>query len=499
MQLAIMLNPKRTIDILSEWDVMSGKSEDGQILIKTGPYASIEALPVKTSKRTWGATSYAALWLNMSVTVPTFMLGAAFTLAGIAPITAILCIAAGAAFMAVLSILSAHPGTAYGIPFGILTRVAFGIKGSQLPNMLRAIVATGWYGILLWLGADALDALTMLLYPPWESVAYHTALWFALFTAATIVAVAYFKPGKANRLIATLNYVSTPMLLLGGLAWFALLLRKVGQDNLLLIINAPGEMPWQTTILAFLSSAAFFWSTAALNISDFSRFASSQRNQAAGQAAGIIAGFSGYGALGVLCSAMTLSAFGESLWIPTTINPELGSFFTAFMLVAIVLGSLRTNIAANNTAINMAFVSLSPDNINWLRATVISTVIALMIQPWLLIATWQTYIYLWVVVYGTALGSVLSVMLTDYYILRRRGLDLQGLYNASGSYWHHSGYGIFAILSISISSSVPVASLIVFGITPLYALGPFVSMAIAALLYLLLAYAGVRKSDDETL
>lgn len=494
-----MLNPKRTIDIMSEWDVMSGKSEDGQILIKTGPYAGIEALPIKASKRTWGATSYAALWLNMSVTVPTFMLGAAFTLAGIAPITAILSIIAGAAFMALVSILSAHPGTAYGIPYGILTRVAFGIRGSQIPNISRALVATGWYSILLWLGADALDALTILLYQPWVSIQYHTAWWFAIFTSATIVAVAYFKPGKTNRLIAALNYVSTPMLLLGGLAWFALLLGKVGQDALLPILITPGEAPWQTVFLALLSSAAFFWSTAALNISDFSRFASSQGKQVAGQAFGIVAGFSGYASLGVLCAALTLSEFGEVLWIPTNINPELGGFFTAFMLVAIVLGSLRTNIAANNTAINMAFVSLSPDNINWLRATVVSTAIALMIQPWLLIATWQTYIYLWVSGYGTVLGSILSVILADYYIVRRRRLIIQDLYDATGSYWHHAGFGISAMLSVGISSTVPLASPFILGITPLYALGPFVSMAIAAPLYLLLAYAGARIPNDETL
>lgn len=478
---------------------MSGRSGEDQPQIKTGPYATIEILPLPRSRRAWGAASYAALWLNMSITVPTFMLGAAFSLAGVAPATAILSIATGAGVMTILSVLSAHPGAAYGIPYGIFTRAAFGVRGSQLPNILRALVATGWYGILLWLGAEALDALSVLIYPPWQHLAYHKALWFALFTSASVVAVAYFKPGKTNRFLRALDYVSTPMLLLGGLAWFALLLRRLGQEGLLVILAEPGVAPWETTFLALFASAAFFWSTAALNIPDFSRFASSQRRQAVGQAAGIAAGFTGYGALGVLCSAMTLSAFGESLWIPTAINPELGGFFTAFMLAAIVLGSLRTNIAANNTAINMAFVSLSPDNINWLRATVISTAIAVMIQPWLLIATWETYIVYWVVGYGTVLGGILGVLLADYYIVRRRRLALQDLYRAGGAYWHSAGFGLPAIVSLLAASAIPLASLFLLGMTPLYALGPFVSMGVAAPLYLVLALAGSRGRAGEKL
>src|ERR1700754_3506379 len=121
--------------------------------------------PIPPSKRKWGTWNYAALWISMSLCIPTYMLASSLIGGGMSWWQAIVTIFLGNTIVLVPMILNGHAGAKYGIPFPVFARASFGVKGANVPAMLRAIVACGWVGIQTWIGGFALYQLLRLWVP----------------------------------------------------------------------------------------------------------------------------------------------------------------------------------------------------------------------------------------------------------------------------------------------------------------------------------------------
>ena len=102
--------------------------------------------PVPISKRTWGTGNYVALWISMSLCIPTYTMASSMINKGMSWWQAVLTIFIGNVIVLVPMLLNGHAGAKYGIPFPVLARASFGTKGANIPAMLRAIVACGWFG-----------------------------------------------------------------------------------------------------------------------------------------------------------------------------------------------------------------------------------------------------------------------------------------------------------------------------------------------------------------
>src|SRR3954467_10377576 len=127
--------------------------------IKDSRLYNHDLAPVPASARKWGLASFAALWISMSACIPTYMLASSLIGGGMNWSQAILTIFLGNAIVVVPMILNAHAGTKYGIPFPVFCRAAFGTLGANVPALLRAFVACGWFGIQSWIGGAALFQL----------------------------------------------------------------------------------------------------------------------------------------------------------------------------------------------------------------------------------------------------------------------------------------------------------------------------------------------------
>src|SRR5258705_8767847 len=112
--------------------------------------------PVPPSGRKWGVLSFAALWISMSACIPTYMLASGLIGSGMNWSQAVLTIFLGNVIVVIPMILNAHAGTKYGIPFPVFCRASFGTTGANIPALLRALVACGWFGIQTWIGGDAI-------------------------------------------------------------------------------------------------------------------------------------------------------------------------------------------------------------------------------------------------------------------------------------------------------------------------------------------------------
>ncbi len=142
--------------------------------------------PTKLSQRTWGTYNIAALWVGMSVCIPTYMLASGLIAGGMNWWQALMTIGLGNLIVLIPMILNAHAGTKYGIPFPVLARASFGTKGSNIPALLRAIVACGWFGIQTWIGGQAFNSLIIIILPEWAVFSWGPAIGFMLFWAMNV-------------------------------------------------------------------------------------------------------------------------------------------------------------------------------------------------------------------------------------------------------------------------------------------------------------------------
>ncbi len=115
--------------------------------ISHSPYWNEDIAPTLVKDRKWGMKDIAALWISMSACIPTYMLASSLISEGMNWYQAVLTIFLGNAIVLVPMILNAHAGTKYGIPFPVYCRASFGIRGANIPALLRAFVACGWFGI----------------------------------------------------------------------------------------------------------------------------------------------------------------------------------------------------------------------------------------------------------------------------------------------------------------------------------------------------------------
>src|SRR5437763_12014231 len=135
--------------------------------------------PVPFAKRTWGTYNYASLWVGMSVCIPTYMLASGLIAGGMSWWQAIGTILLGNLIVLVPMLLNAHAGTKYGIPFPVLVRASFGVKGANVPAVLRALVACGWFGIQTWIGGQAIFSMLRIVLP--ASSRFAGGIWVCFF------------------------------------------------------------------------------------------------------------------------------------------------------------------------------------------------------------------------------------------------------------------------------------------------------------------------------
>src|SRR5580765_5973161 len=131
---------------------------------------SEDLAPVPPARRTWTTWNYAALWISMSLCIPTYMLASSLIDGGMNWWQAILTIFLGNTIVLIPMILNGHAGAKYGIPFPVFARASFGVRGANIPAMLRAIVACGWFGIQTWIGGFSIYQMLRLWIPALQTL-----------------------------------------------------------------------------------------------------------------------------------------------------------------------------------------------------------------------------------------------------------------------------------------------------------------------------------------
>ena len=437
--------------------------------------------PIKISQRTWGTYNIAALWIGMSVCIPTYMLASGLIAGGMNWWQALLTIGLGNIIVLIPMILNAHAGTKYGIPFPVLARASFGTIGSNIPALLRAIVACGWFGIQTWIGGQAFNSLITIIFPDWASFSLGPAIGFMIFWGMNVYFIV-----KGIESIKWLESFGAPFLLLVG---FGLLIwAYVNAGGFGPILDQPSKFAtsgefWKFFIPA-LTGMVGFWATLSLNIPDFTRFAKSQKSQMLGQAIGLPPAMIIFSFIGIAVTSATVIIYGEAIWDPVTLLSKFENpIVVAISLVSLIIATLTTNIAANVVSPANDFANLSPKHINFVKGGLMTAVLGIMMMPWKLLSDYSAYIFGWLIGYSSFLGPIAGILICDYFIIRRKKLNAKDLYHPNGEYNYRKGFNLKAVYALIAGVFVALIGLIIPEVSFLYDYAWFVGFAVAFLVY----------------
>ena len=397
--------------------------------------SNVDLAPTRIAQRTWTAYNMASLWVGLSVCIPTYMLAAGLVGGGMNWWQAVVTIMLGNLIVCVPMVLIAHAGTRFGIPFPVLARASFGVLGSNVPAILRGLVACGWFGIQTWIGGQAIHTMLKIALPQWEPP-FALALSFMAFWLANIYVVV-----RGSNAIKWLETGAAPFLILAGLALLVWAIVRAG--GLGPILDHPSRFRTTGEFFVFfvpsLTAMVGFWATLALNIPDLSRFARNQKAQVWGQFLGLPTTMTLFAFIGVAVTSASAVIFGEPIWDPVQLISRIDSPVVVFVsLLALTVATLTTNVAANVVAPANGFANLWPKHIDFARGGILTGIIGIAIMPWRLLENADVYIG-WLIWYSGFLGPIAGIFIADYWVVRRGRLALAELYSADGLYglWNH--------------------------------------------------------------
>ncbi|MGE0030533.1 MAG: NCS1 family nucleobase:cation symporter-1 [Steroidobacteraceae bacterium] len=423
--------------------------------VTTSPRYNADIAPTRIRQRTWNHWHIAALWVGMAICVPTYTLGGVLTAYfGLSIAEALWTILIANVVILVPLTLNAFPGTKYGIPFPVMLRSSFGIIGSNVPALIRALVACGWFGIQTMFGGIAVHLLFSAVSDSWAALGgTGEVLGFFIFWLANVWVVI-----RGSESIRHMEMFAAPMLLAVGIGLVAWAWPQASVTELLAQAPArPEGAPLAGYFFGGLTAMVGFWATLSLNIPDFSRFADSQKSQIVGQLIGLPLTMFLFAGLGVLMTAASPALVGETVSDPITLIGRIDSpFWTVVSMLVIILATISTNTAANIVSPTNDFQNVAPRLINQTRGVLLTGVIGILLMSWELMKKlgWlesdvsvESLYSNWLIGYSSLLGPIAGIMIVDYFVIRRQRYDLVGLYRDDGPYpaWNRAGFTAFLV------------------------------------------------------
>lgn len=476
-------------------------------VIEQSPLYNHDLAPVAVAARNWSTYNYAALWVSMSACIPTYMLSSSLIANGMNWWQAILTILLGNIIVLAPILLNSHPGTKYGIPFPVFARAAYGTLGSNLPAIMRAIVACGWFGIQTWIGGQALHLFFVAALPGWETMlggkigGYLAGEWigFALFWSLNILIIY-----RGMDLLKKVEGLAAPFVLVMCIVlvvWAVSSAQGFGK-----MLGDGGKFPTLSAFLPVfipsLTAMIGFWATLSLNMPDFTRFGKSQREQTLGQVVALPTAMTMFASMGIIITSCALviypNASANELWDPVKLIAHFTNpFVVAIAMFTVAVATLAVNIAANVVSPANDFANAFPRWITFRTGGLITGVLGILMQPWKLVSDPSGYVYSWLLGYSGGLGSIAGVLIADYWIVRKQKLNLADLYLAEGSYTYKNGWNYSAVIATLIGCFFAWIGIVFQPLKPLYDYGWFVGFAMSSVSYLaLMKSAGATKNSQ---
>lgn len=411
--------------------------------------------PTRVHQRTWNTWHIAALWVGMSICVPTYTLGGVLTAYfGLSVVEALWTIFLANVVILIPLTLNAFAGTKYGIPFPVVLRSSFGIIGSNAPALIRAVVACGWFGVQTMFGGIAVHLLLSAAFDSWAALGGKGEVFgFFIFWVANLWVVI-----RGSESIKILEALAAPLLLAVGVGLIVWAWPKASVTELLQMPpTRPEGAPFFPYFFSGLTAMVGFWATLSLNIPDFSRFADSQKSQILGQAIGLPVTMFLFAGLGALMTSASAELVGETVSDPISLIGRIDStFWVIVSMFMIIVATISTNTAANIVSPTNDFQNVAPKYIDQSKGVILTGLIGILLMGWELAKKmgWldsdvsvESLYSNWLLGYSSLLGPIAGVMIVDYFLVKKQTYVLPDLYRLGGAYpaWNASGFIAFLV------------------------------------------------------
>jgi NCS1 family nucleobase:cation symporter-1 len=434
---------------------------EDQSSVTGSPYANPELAPTRIEERTWTTYNYTALWMGMAHNIPSYLLASGLIALGMNWLQAFLTITLGNLIVLIPMLLNSHAGTKYGIPFPVFARAFYGVRGANLPALLRAFIACGWFGIQTWIGGQAIFTIVgKLAGDDWlkaSSIGGHPwTLWLS-FAFFWVVQMALILRG-IDALRRFENWAA-PLVTVAFVALMVWMVTEAGGFGP--IFDQPSTLGWDADFWKIFAPALMgmiaFWATLSLNMPDFTRFGKGQRQQMIGQVLGLPTTMSFIALVSIITTSATIVVYGNAIWDPVALAAMFDNTVIVIIgLIMAILATMSCNVAANVVSPSYDFSNALPRLLTFRTAGLVTGVIGILIQPWRLISNPEIYIFVWLGFYGGVLASVAGVLIAGYWFVSRTQIQLADLYLAGGRYWFSAGWNWRAVVATLVGAVLAV-------------------------------------------
>jgi allantoin permease len=468
---------------LEEYDL-----EQKQALLTEESVLSLDLLPTKQEARMWKLGHFFSIWMGSVHNVPSYVTIGGFFAIGLSIWQVFFTILVSSLLLAAMMVLNGHAGAKYGIPFSILLRFTFGVKGAILPGVLRGIVAAiMWFGLQTYAGSLAVTILIGVLWPSYLSLGGDWSLFglglpnflsFLLFWLIHLICIfgGMDTLGKLTKILSPLIF-----LVFGGMAIWAINL--AGGIDAIFNYQPKGIVgnPFfviMTCVTAILST----WVAQILSVSDVTRFASSNKDQTIGQILGLITTYLLFAVASISIIVGSEIAFGIPIWNVLEVVDRFDNKFAIILsLLTICLSTLSVNIVGNIIPAGNQLAALYPKRVNFISGAVLAMIIGIIIMPWKLMEN-STSIFAFLNIIGGLLSPVIGVLLTHYYLICKKEIHVQSFYR------YPKRMNWSAMVSILIAGFFSLVGNFIPVFEPFYRVSWFTGIGTAVALYLIIFY-----------
>ena len=433
---------------------LAGVEVDQDMLASLSPRLyNADLAPTKRAGRRWGSYNIFALWANDVHSLGNYAFAIGLFAIGLGVWQILLAFVVGAFLLFALLSLSGFMGEKTGVPFPVMSRIAFGIHGAQISSIIRGGVAIVWFGVQTYLASVVARVMVIALWPSLKSLDTNSILglstlgWFA-FLVLWIVQVVIVSYGMD--LIRKYEAFSGPIILTTMLALAVWILAEADWSLALSTSNSlSGGAMWRQIFAAGALWVAIY-ATFVLNFCDFTRAATSRTAITRGNLAGIPINMLFFAAIVVVLAGGQYKINGQIIESPADIVQAVPN--TALLVLAslaLIILTIAVNLMANFVAPIYMLANLFPRHLNFRRAGWVSAVLGLVLLPWNLYNS-PVVIEYFLGGLGAILGPLFGVIMADYWLIRKAQINVPDLYKeeATADYHYRNGFHHQAIQAL---------------------------------------------------
>ena len=443
--------------------------------------------------QTWTSYNIFAFWMSDVHSVGGYVTAGSLFSLGLVSWQVLISLLVGILIVQFFVNLVAKPSQVTGTPYPVICRAVFGVKGANIPAIIRGLIAVAWYGIQTYLASVAFMVLALKFAPslkPYADVAQSgfvglsTLGWASFMFLWVVQAIVFWRGMEAIRKF--IDWAG-PAVYVVMIALAGYLIAKAGISNVGLTLGQVKYKGWDAVpvMISAVALIVSYFSGPMLNFGDFSRYGKSFDAVKAGNFWGLPVNFLGFSLLCVVTTSSTLPVFGQMIIDPVETVSHLDNIYAvALGAFTFMTATIGINIVANFVSPAFDFSNVAPQHISWRTGGMIAAVGSIFITPWNLYKNPEVIHYT-LDVLGAFIGPLFGILIADFFIIKKQKVNVDDLYTMSpeGRYWYKNGYNPSAVMAIIPSALVPILCAVVPGLGIVANFTWFIGVALGFAIY----------------